>query len=170
MSISRTLPRVLALAGALVSAAPSVVGFLALSAAVTPAHAQAACEFVPSNTGDPGGFAWSCPGPGNNPTSPNHFAAIAVSNSTTSWGDSWAQPTRASAVSAALNACRQHATDCKVQAWGEFRCLALAEGSDRSWGVDIGAYPETASAKALKQCRDAGGVQCRVVTHPCSED
>jgi hypothetical protein len=99
------------------------------------------------------------------------FAAIAVSDSTLSWGDSWAATSQNQAEQMALDSCRKYASDCKVAVWGEFRCLALAiSAPDKAWGADYGMYPETSEAKALKKCEANGGKSCAIQAHPCSED
>jgi len=102
---------------------------------------------------------------------PRYFTAIAISESTLSWGTSWGASSRGEAEQIALTKCRQYASDCKVVDWAQYECLALAVSKkDGAWGVDAGNYPETASAKAMAQCRSGGGTSCVVQTHPCSQD
>ena len=138
----------------------------------SPAHAEQWCHLIVGPVG-PNGEAGEenevCEG--QPVVVPDKFAAIAVSDSTLSWGNSWAAPSQNEAEQVALSSCRKYATDCKVATWGEFRCLALAVSlPDKAWGADAGMYPETAEAKALKLCQTYGGKSCVVKTHPCSED
>ena len=104
-------------------------------------------------------------------TQVTHFAAIAVSDSTLSWGSSWGYGSKAAAQKAALAQCRRQAHDCKAQVWGQFNCVALATSNgDRAWGTSYASFPGTAKANALAVCRNSGGKSCVVVAHPCSED
>jgi hypothetical protein len=136
-----------------------------------PAHAQGCTVFDEPAYKD-GEIVWEpqvhCEGQS---APPQHFAAIAVSDATLSWGSSWGAASREQAEQMALASCGQRASDCKAVDWARYRCIALAVSlKDHVWGVDDGDYPETAAKKALAQCRAGGGGQCVVITHPCSED
>ncbi len=141
------------------------------SLTATPAHAEW-CHLIVGPVGPDGEAGhedYVCEG--DPVVAPNYFTAIAVSDSTLSWGASWEANSRDLAEQVALANCRKHAADCKAVDWGQFKCLALAISlPDKTWGVDAGNYPETASSRALLQCRSAGGTSCKVETLPCSQD
>jgi hypothetical protein len=137
----------------------------------TPAHAEW-CHYMVGPVDSKGKPEWEseiCEGAPR--VEPHYFTAIAVSGSTLAWGTSWAANTRAQAEQTALAQCGRYAADCRAVDWAQYKCLALAVSDrEKSWGVDAGNYPETASSKAVAACRSAGGSSCVVKTHPCSQD
>src|SRR5450432_154180 len=154
MSLFPRISHFLCLAGALrTTATIAVTGVVALASfAASPGRAEPDMWCGPS---------WACEVVPGLPRTPNYFTAIAVSDSTLKWGASSGYSSRYEAERWALAKCREFASDCKVQMWGERRCIALATSKrDLTWGVDAGLYPETAQAKALAQCRAAGGKAC----------
>lgn len=116
------------------------------------------------------GNAALCPGGQTAPAARDHFTSIAVSSSNGDWGDSWLASSRAAADRTALANCGKRVRDCKVEMWAENGCIALAEGTDNSWGVGWGPNPGAAETQALQQCRNATKATCTIKGHPCSED
>ena len=158
-------------AAAVLSASLSVLPNAGFGSFVSPAYAQDChWDIGPFRAdGGPRNEEWACNDYSR--VEPRSYVAIAVSDSTLHWGRSWAKNSRREAELAAIADCRRNATDCKVVVWGQYRCLALAiSRPEKMWGVDLGHYPETASSKAMAQCREGGGKSCAVVSHPCSED
>jgi hypothetical protein len=138
-------------------AAVLCVGAVLTGVPATPALASKVCGFDYAQN-------WTC-------TGSDSFTALAVSDSTWNWGASWRANSRAQAENIALAQCRARASDCHVQLWGANVCLAWATSdSDRIWGADYDLYVDTAMAKALNQCKRAGGKHCVVHAHPCADD
>jgi Domain of unknown function (DUF4189) len=156
------------LIGVVAGGAAALVAIIFVGCA-TPAHAG--CALGTSSAPYGNGMDVFCDPDGPPRVEPHYFTAIAVSASTLAWGTSWRANTRAQAEQMALAQCRRYAADCRAVDWAQYMCLALAV-SDRetAWGVDAGNYPETASSKAVAECRSAGGSNCVVKTHPCSQD
>jgi uncharacterized protein DUF4189 len=99
------------------------------------------------------------------------YTAIAFSDSDWSWGSSWGAATREQAEAIALSECRKRAHDCKAQAWVVNGCLAWATSDgDRIWGTGWADFFDIAEARALGNCRRAGGKNCVIRAHPCSDD
>jgi hypothetical protein len=152
-------------------AVAAILGAVAL-ASLMAAPAQAQCdgmELMPD-----GNWEFNpklCSQPPSAPAVPDKWTAIAVSDSTLSWGSSWEADSQSEAEQKALAACAKNAPDCKVEMWGLNMCLALATSQgDLSWGVDSDRNGEKAKAKALAQCRSGNGEHCVIVTWPCSHD
>ena len=157
-------------ASAVLSVSLPVLPNIGFGSFVSPAHAQDChWEFGPFPTdGGQRNQEWVC---NETRSVAPSFIAIAVSDSTLHFGQSRPKFSRREAEQFALADCRQYASDCEVQDWGQHRCIALAiSRSEKMWGIDKGFYPETASSNALAQCREGGGKSCTVVTHPCSGD
>jgi Domain of unknown function (DUF4189) len=99
------------------------------------------------------------------------FTALAFSESDWSWGASWGALSRAQAEASALAQCRKYARDCKAQVWAVNGCAAWAvSDGDGHWGIGWNGFVDIAEARALGDCRRAGGRNCVVRAHPCADD
>jgi serine/threonine-protein kinase len=92
--------------------------------------------------------------------------AIAYSPATGKLGRAADYGTREEAEREALRQCDE--SDCKVYSWFMNSCGVLARGDDGaigwSWDVDI----DQAAEKAIRQCRDAKGVNCKPIAGGCT--
>jgi hypothetical protein len=86
---------------------------------------------------------WAC--------SPNGFGAIAYSPSGGRSGWAYNFSTRAAAESRAIQECG--GGDCRVAAWFQNQCGALARSSDGSWSSGLGTSQSAAEANAMSSCR-----------------
>ena len=99
---------------------------------------------------------------------PSRYGAWAANPKTGISADAINAPSLEVAKEGAIKACEQGGRNapCKVFAWVKNRCLAVAQGSK---GKMPKAYPGDsrhryrAEAEALKQCRDAGEPQCKII-------
>jgi hypothetical protein len=114
---------------------------------------------------DPQGlYEWVCVGA-------DTFTALAFSEKDWGWGAAVHAATQQQAEAIALNACRKHSGDCKSQIWAVNACVAWATSAeDGIWGTDWNIYVDIAEARALGNCRRAGGKHCVIRAHPCADD
>jgi hypothetical protein len=99
------------------------------------------------------------------------YTALAFSETDWSWGSSVHAATREQAQAMALSECRKHARDCKSQIWAVNACVAWATSAeDGIWGTDWNIFVDIAEARALGNCRRAGGKHCLLRAHPCADD
>ena len=123
----------------------------------TPALASPVC--VPDDL-----YQWKCVGA-------DTYTAIAFSEKDWSWGSSWHASSREQAEAIALTQCRKYSRDCKSQAWAVNACLAWATSDgDAIWGTAWNDFVDIAEARALGNCRRAGGKHCVIRAHPCADD
>jgi hypothetical protein len=122
----------------------------------TPSFASPVC--MPDDV-----YYWKCVGA-------DTYTAIAFSETDWSWGASWNAATREQAEAMALAECRKRARDCKSQAWAVNACVAWATSDgDGIWGTGWNIFVDTAEARALGNCRRAGGKHCVIRAHPCAD-
>ena len=101
---------------------------------------------------------------------PDHWASLAISQSSARSGSSHGETSRDSADQTALANCRRSgALDCKLVFWAENKCLALAMGPGGAYGYDSGTTRAGAAANAMRQCGNHSA-NCNVVTTPCAGD
>jgi hypothetical protein len=102
------------------------------------------------------------------------WAAVAISPSTLSSGESHAYGSQAQAESGALEGCQSTGVkDCKPGAVIEGGCVALAIPANRTpnhYGFSGGPTREEAATAALAACTKGGGTNCVVTVSPCSSD
>jgi len=104
------------------------------------------------------------------------WAAVAISPSVLSTGDSHGGQSQATTERMAIQACAANgANDCKVLGVTMSGCLAIAVTSTgkyipNQYGYAAGATRDAAAANALAACNRAGVAACFVVTAPCAGD
>ena len=98
---------------------------------------------------------------------PSRYGAWALNPKTGIHADAINAPSLEVAKEGAIKTCEQGGNaPCKVFAWVENGCLAVAQGSK---GKMPKAYPRStrhryrAEAEALKRCRDAGEPKCKII-------
>jgi hypothetical protein len=99
------------------------------------------------------------------------FGAIAYSVSTNNVGYSHGKSSAKVAERVAVSFCSREdkgADDCKLEAWFENRCGAIASGDDDiiRWGIDVNK--SLAERAALLSCKSHGGKNCEAITAHCS--
>jgi hypothetical protein len=92
------------------------------------------------------------------------FGALAYSPATGNYGYSYGYSTRAGAESRALGGCK--VGSCRVVAWYQNACGALAKGST-GWGAAWAASRAKAEASAIRTCRGQSA-KCRIIAWSCS--
>lgn len=101
-----------------------------------------------------------------------NFGAIAYSDSTGAYGWAYNYDSRQGAERAAIGFCRDtedEAQDCRVLAWFNGACGALAIDPDGPYGADWGRTRQDAATKALVVCRESGGEACEVEQVVCAK-
>lgn len=101
-----------------------------------------------------------------------HFAAVAISPTAMTVGGSHGQNSQDAAEQTALQNCRRNgATDCRVLAWAQNSCVALAESvADKAYGFYASNNRDQSAAGALAQCQSERGKSCVTITAPCGSD
>jgi hypothetical protein len=110
---------------------------------------------------------------GNQPSQPNHFAAVAISPSTLNMGASHGQGAQSDAEQKALQTCQRNGgKDCEVEYWAKNECVALATTArvPGTFGAAYAPDRSGAAAAALAQCISRGGKGCAVRVTPCAGD
>jgi hypothetical protein len=112
-----------------------------------------------------------------NPNAPRqmivlHFAALAISPTTMRAGSAHGQNSINEAEQTALGLCRrQGSADCRVLAWAQNQCQALAISyPEKTYGWSSSSARVGAAADAMARCRSSGGKSCQVITAPCAGD
>jgi len=101
-----------------------------------------------------------------------HFAALAISPTTMRAGSAHGQNSINEAEQIALGLCRhQGSADCKVLAWAQNQCQALAISyPEKTYGWSSSSARVRAAADAMARCHSSGGKSCQVITAPCAGD
>jgi len=96
------------------------------------------------------------------------WGAIAYSAKDKGYGYSYGFSDLNEAKTDAMRRCSKQGAYCKLQAWFENECGAVAaDGNIVTWGT---AYlKESAQQRAMLECRKAGGKNCAVQTWVCSK-
>lgn len=98
-------------------------------------------------------------------------AAFAYSMSTDLSGGSWRGASRQAVEDVALKYCQnQGAQDCAIVAWFKNKCGSLASSPEGIYGVGFHGARDWAAEAALEECRENGGVACRVRHAMCAQD
>ena len=95
------------------------------------------------------------------------FGAIAYSakDKGSGWSHGWNDLDKAKKV--AMENCSEHGSACKLWAWFENGCGAVAaDGSVVTWGT--ASAKQTADQRALAECAKAGGKKCVIQVSHCS--
>lgn len=100
------------------------------------------------------------------------YTAIAWSPATGAYGTSWHWTDEGAAQNTALGNCEQYGQkpgDCRVMAWAQNACAALAVGLNKGYGWAWNTDRTAAEATALSSCQqyDSG---CQMVAATCSWD
>ena len=98
------------------------------------------------------------------------WGAIALSTRTGSWGTSYNYDDEDEARERAMRECRKHASDCKIFRTFENSCVALAGDKSGNFGWAWGYTNSERRRRAIAQCRDQGGRNCKVETTFCTGD
>ena len=101
---------------------------------------------------------------------PSRYGAWAANPKTGISADAINAPSLKVAKEGAIKACEQGGRNapCKVFAWVENGCLAVAQGSKKAYTASS-RHRYRAEAEALKRCRDAGEPRCKIaVPEGCS--
>jgi hypothetical protein len=103
------------------------------------------------------------------PAAAQGWGALAFSENGTAYAYSRNYQTREQAMQGAIGECAKHASDCKVYATFQNKCVALAGASNGAYGWAIGGTSDAArEAAAMRQCQQQGGPDCRMVVKFCS--
>ncbi len=97
----------------------------------------------------------------------NYHGAIAISPSSKAMGWSYDYKTRWAAENAALNECRQHASDCRIATWFRNACGAVSIGENGGWGANWGRSIHQAKYKSKRMCRQNDSY-CQVERWVCT--
>ncbi len=100
----------------------------------------------------------------------SNFGAVAVSQSTGAYANSYKWPNRTIAEREARARCESQSGgkgDCVVGVWFKNACAALAMSPARSWGAAWGESARMAKSAALAKCSSVGGKDCAVVQVYC---
>jgi uncharacterized protein DUF4189 len=95
------------------------------------------------------------------------WGAIAYSAKDKGFGfsDGWNDLERAKKV--AMDNCRKHGAECKLWAWFDHSCGAIAaDGATVTWGT--AAAKVVAEQRAMLECKKAGAKKCAVEVSVCS--
>ena len=98
------------------------------------------------------------------------WGAVALSTKTGSWGTSYNYDEEDDARQRAMSECRKHASDCRIYRRFENTCVAVAGDSTGNFGWAWGYTPAERRRRAIAQCRDQGGRNCKVETQFCTGD
>ena len=98
------------------------------------------------------------------------WGAVALSTKTGSWGTSYNYDDEDDARRRAMSECRKHASDCKVFRTFENTCVAVAGDKSGNFGWAWGYNNSERRRRAIAQCRDQGGRNCKVETTFCTGD
>lgn len=97
------------------------------------------------------------------------WGALAFSENGTAYSYSRNFVSQETAQAGALAECAKYASDCKIYATFENKCVALAGASDGAYGWAIGGSDAAArAAGAMRQCQQQGGGDCKMVVTFCS--
>lgn len=96
------------------------------------------------------------------------WGAIALSTRTGAWGTSYNYDDEEEARDRAMSECRKNARDCKVFRTFENTCVAVAGDGSGNFGWAWGYTTSERRRRAISQCRDQGGRNCKVETTFCT--
>ena len=96
------------------------------------------------------------------------WGAIALSTRTGAWGTSYNYDDEEEARDRAMTECRKNARDCKVFRTFENTCVAVAGDGSGNFGWAWGYTTSERRRRAISQCRDQGGRNCKVETTFCT--
>lgn len=96
------------------------------------------------------------------------YGAIALSTKTGAWGTSYNYDTESGARNRATSECRKHADDCRVFRTFQNVCAALASDGSGNFGWAWGYTNNERRRRAIQQCRDQGGQDCKIETTFCT--
>ncbi len=96
------------------------------------------------------------------------FGAIALSTKTGAWGTAYNYNNETAARNRALSECSQHADDCRVYRTFENVCVAVAGDGSGNFGWAWGFTPNERRRRAIQQCTDQGGQNCKIETQFCT--
>ena len=103
------------------------------------------------------------------PAAAQGWGALAFSENGTAYAYSRNYTTKEEAMAGAMAECAKHASDCKVYATFQNKCVALSGASNGAYGWAIGGSDDQARVDAsMRQCVQQGGPDCRLVIKFCS--
>jgi Domain of unknown function (DUF4189) len=108
---------------------------------------------------------------GGSATSPDRWAALALSPTRLVSGTAHGQASQDAARTLAEGNCRSAAPDCELKLWGKNTCVAIAVSlADGKWGDGISPNRERAEDGAIALCRSVKGKNCVVQAASCASD
>ncbi|HEY7608679.1 MAG TPA: DUF4189 domain-containing protein [Alphaproteobacteria bacterium] len=96
------------------------------------------------------------------------WGALAFSENGTAYAYSRNYGTKEEAEQGALSECAKYASDCKIYDTFQNRCTSLAGSPNGVYGWAWGGEVPARQARAVAQCTQQGGTDCKMVVNFCT--